>query len=411
MILTFNGCYFSPIKVHPANWKQTGKNAPSLKKDWYTFYRFYDPTVRDANGKIKPLLVIGKGMNMFKTISDRRTRTQMLIDEETKDLTIRGYNPITMQYMAEAIDDFAGDIPPDTPFIDALRAALPKLSIGHRTRIGIRSVIKGVEKAAVQLRFHEMPISNIGRRHIKKILERCQAISPNWSNQRFNAYRAYLLMLYNELVEQEAVAGNPVRDITKKPVTQKIKAVLTADERTAVDSHLSAVFPKFHAFVHLFFHSGGRKTELFQLKPPMIDLERQVYRCVIKKRKKHTEVERTIKDIAVPFWELFLKDCPQDAYVFGTRFEPGEKAMGVDMPSRYWERYVKAPSADGGLGIQKDLYSLKHANSTEIVTMLDEQAAAAMNAHTSTAMVRSIYDVKQAERQHERLKGLRNKFA
>lgn len=408
MIQTVNGCYFTPIKVHPKNWKQT---SASVKKDWYLYYRFYDPTVVDDNGRKKPLLVMIKGMNKFKTLQERRAVTQELMSVELRHLTQQGWNPIISKFMVDQEEIFEGDIHPDTPFIDALRQALPKLTIGHRTRVGIKSVIKGVEKAAIQLRLQQLPVSQIGRRHIKKILTRCEEIQPKFSDGRFNAYRAYLLMLFNELVEQEAVTGNPIRDIKKRTVVQRIKPVLDPEQREKIDQHLKEVFPKFQAFVHLFFHSGGRKTELFQLKPYMVDLVNQRYQCVIRKRKRHTEVYRTIKDIAIPFWEIFLKDCPDDHYLFGPRFEPRLKPMGVDMPSRYWSKYVKADVKKGGLGIAIDFYSLKHLNTTEVVDALDEKAAAHLNAQTSTAMVVSIYDVKQKERQHEKLKRVANPFA
>lgn len=408
MTLTFNGCYFSDIKVHPKNWKAVGA---STKKDWYYYYRFYDPTILDEKGKIKPLLIVGKGMNRFHSLSDRRQQTDALIQREKEHMVHHGFNPITAQYMIDQDAELPGDIDPNTPFTEALYIALDKLSCGHRTKVGIRSVIKGVEKAAIQLRFDSYPICKISRKHIKKILERCEVVVKGWSDNRYNAYRAYLLMLYKELVEQEAVAGNPIRDISKRTAIQKIKTVLTDDERRRVDEHLQQVFPRFHLFVHLFFHSGGRKTELFQLKPGNVDLVNQKYKCIVKKRKKFTEVQRTIKEIAVPYWEAFLNDCPADKFIFGTRFLPGDKPMGVDMPSRYWNENVKAPISEGGLGIDVDLYSLKHLNTTELVTLLDEQAAAAMNAHQGTAMVRSVYDVRQKERQHDRLKGLKNKFA
>jgi hypothetical protein len=126
---------------------------------------------------------------------------------------------------------------------------------------------------------------------------------------------------------------------------------------------------------------------------------------------KHKEEFMTIKDIAVPYWQEFLKDCPDDHYLFGTLFEAGPKPMGMDMPSRYWQKYIKAPKEDGGVGISADFYSLKHLNTTEIVDALDEKAAAELNAQTSTAMVVSIYDVKQKHRQHEKLKKVANKFA
>lgn len=284
------------------------------------------------------------------------------------------------------------------------------VSCGDRTRIGIKSVIKGCEKAAAQLRFLDFPVFKIGRKHIKKLLARCETIY-GLSPVRYNLYRGYLSMLYKELVEQEAVAGNPIRDISKKVAVHKIKVVLTKDEEIRIDQHLKEVFPEFGMFIHLFFHSGGRKTELRQLKPSMVNLEKQTYRCIVKKGRQYREVERTIKDIALPYWRHFIRNCPQDQYIFGTKFKPGAEPIGLDMPTRYWMQYIKAPVEKGGLDIKVDFYSLKHLNTTATVDLLDEQAAAAQNSHTTTAMVKSVYDVKQSGRQHERLKKVNNSFA
>jgi integrase len=410
MVTTFFDCYFTEIKVVPATWKETGKAKPSLDKDWYFYYRFYDPTVKDKAGKIKPLLVIGKGMNKFKSLSDRRSYTEALIKDEVKHLTIDGFNPITSSYMIEQEDPFEGEIDPDTPFIEALKKAKDLLNCGERTRIDIKSVLKGCEKAAAQLRFLDFPVCKIGRKHIKKLLARCEAIY-GLGPVRYNLYRGYLSMLYKELVEQEAVAGNPIRDISKRVAVHKLKIVLTPDERTRIDAHLRQVFPEFGMFIHLFFHSGGRKTELRQLQPPMVNLEKQTYRCTVKKGRQYKEVERTIKDIALPYWRYFLQDCRDDQFIFGTRFKPGDKPIGNDMPTRYWQEYVKATADKGGLDIKVDFYALKHLNTTETVDLLDEYAAAAQNSHTSTAMVKKVYDVKQTDRQHERLKKANNQFA
>jgi integrase len=416
MFTTFFGCYFTEIKVVPANWKETGKKGPSTDKDWYFWYRFYDPTVKDKEGKIKPMLVIGKGMNRFKKLSDRRTYTDQLIKSELKHLQEDGFNPITSSYMIEQEDPFEGEISPDSPFIEALTKAKDLLSCTHRVKVQIKSVIKGVEKASAQLRFHDYPVCKLGRKHIKKILSRCEEIS-NLSPTRYNTYRGYLNMLYNELVEQEAVAGNPIRDISKRATIQKIKKVLTLDERARINDHLSKTFPRFLMFVHLFFHSGGRKTELFQLKPAAVDLEGQVYKCVIKKRKRWAEVERPIKDIALPFWEFFLKDCPKDQFIFGTMFFPGDQAMGIDMPSRYWQQYVKASMEAGGLGIDVDFYSLKHLNVTESVDAVlklvieAQEIAAGQTAHTSSDMVAKVYDIKSDIRKKDFLRKANNSFA
>lgn len=402
MIYLFDGCYCSEPKIFPKNWNDKGA---SIKDDWYIWYRFYDPTCIDRTGRIKPKLIPVAGMNKYKTLAQRREATKILLANELILLKEDGWNPITKAFMIDAGDP-AGDITAETPFIRALIIAKEKLDVGHRTRVGIKSVIAGVEKAATQLRYDKLPIGKVSRKYIKRILERCGENSNQWSATRYNQYRAYLLMLFKELVEQEAVTGNPVRDISKKAVTQKIRLTLTAEERRKINDHLAQRFPRFLQFIHLFFHSGGRKTELLQLKPGNVDLQRQIYRCIIKKGKRHREIERTIKTIAVSYWETFLHDCPDDHYLIGPLFVHGSKPIGLDMPSHYWKKYVKDE-----LNIAADLYSLKHSNTSEVVDQLDEQAAASLNGHSSTGMVIKIYDVKQKDRQHEKLKSVNNIFA
>lgn len=401
MIRLFDGCYCSTPKVHPQNWKQIGA---SCKKDWYIYYRFYDPTITEA-GKIKSKLIIFRGFNTYKTVIERRGAAAFLLQDELKRLSVEGFNPITGQYMAPTQEWIEFEIDPATPVIEAFKRAKERLSVTNRVKIGINSVINGLEKAALQLRYTDTEICKITRRHIKALLDQCGRNSKHWSNNRYNGYRGYLMMLYKELVELEAVPGNPIRDISKKQVTKRIKKTLTTDQRSEIDKHLANTFPAFRNFIHLFFHSGGRKPELLQLKPGMVDLKNQKYKCIIKKRRNYTEVERTIKSIAIPFWEYFVQDCPADHFIFGARFRPALKPMGEDMPTKYWRECVKS-----ALNIQIDFYSLKHLNTTEVVDALDEQAAARLNAHTSTAMVVDIYDVRQKQRKHDRLKDVGNNF-
>lgn len=395
-----NGCSCSTPSVFPKNWK-TGGSA-LMQVDWRIQYYFRDPSNPDCpkQGKLKVI----KGMNSFKTLAERRLATKKLLDNEIHMLVDQGYNPLAKSYMAPEIVT-AGSIAPGTPFIPALHQALSHLSVINHTSIEIKSIINSVEAAARDLGLSKISVDHVARKHIKAILAQCGKTNPKWSNNRFNKFRGYLMMLFKELVEQEAVPANPLRDIAKKPTVKKIKKTLTLQQRKDIDESLAERFPEFRNFIHLFFHSGGRKPELLQLKPGMVNLERQVYRCVVKKRKDYTEVERTIKTIAIPFWKYFLENCPDDHFIFGPRFKPGLKPMGQEMPTNYWKEYVKQ-----NLGIDVDFYSLKHLNTTEVVDALDEEAAAELNAHTSTAMVVAIYDVKQKQREHKRLKDLGNTF-
>jgi len=409
MITLFNGCSRSEFSVHPKNWKETGV---SINDDWYIHYRFYDPTIAKEDGNIKPKLCAIKGMNKYKTLAKRREITQKLISDEIDELETYGWNPITKTYMAPGAEQVEQtEINENTPCIKAFRSALENLIVTPKVKKGIRLIIDGVEAAAIQLRYTGIPISQLTRKRIKALLKQCGANSTQWSNNRFNCYRGYLMMLFKELVELEAAPSNPMRDISKLGVTKRIKKVLSAAERKLINEHLEKVFPDFHKFVHLFFHCGGRKTELMQLKPGSVDLVNQTYRCVIKKRKTYEEVDRTIKTIAIPFWEHFLKDCPADHFIFGPKLQHGLKPFGQDMPTLYWNKFVKKQPAEGGLGIQIDFYALKHLNLTEISDQHGNAVAGDQAGHKDEAMVVQIYDVKQLPRNHEKLKAMNNAFA
>lgn len=73
---------------------------------------------------------------------------------------------------------------------------------------------------------------------------------------------------------------------------------------------------------------------------------------------------------------------------------------------QHWWKWVKKP-----LGITADFYSLKHVHTSEIVDMAGDEAAADHNAHTSTGIVKEIYDVARKKREHEKVKKAGNKFA
>lgn len=396
MILLPNGCKCSDIKVSPANWN---KSTASVKRNWKIHYRFYDPQFD------KPHQVIIKaGINKVRELSQRREFVQNRIKEELEKLQTKGYNPIS-----EGITGFSStesEISPATLFIKALEMAKDKLSIAPRTKVDVNCVIKGVEKAAKSLKFAGLSISAISRKHLKAILEQCGKQNPRWSARRYNLYRAYLLMLFKEMVELEAVSTNPLRDISKMKEVKKLRAVLSSDQRKKINDHLQRVDNRFWLFVHLFFHSGARIQELVQIRKSDVDLAAQKYRTVIRKGKSYKEVERTIKDVALPYWEAFMDGAVQDDYLFGIDFWPAKKPMVADTITRRWQKRVK-----DGLNIHIDLYSLKHLNTTETVEFAGEKAAAQQNAHTSTAMVISTYDVHRHNRQHEVLRAVRNTFA
>lgn len=401
MLSLHRGCYCSNLAVFPKNWKTI--NA-SVKIHWYIHYRFYDPSIKDPAGAIKCKQVFVKGMNRYSIRQERKSATEALLQNELYLLKHEGYNHLTSKYAPETGDNYPID--PYTPFIIALKEADKKLEVSEHTHADIKSILIYIEKGAERLGIATTPISYIRRKDIRALLDICKEVKETWSANTFNYYRAHLIMLFKKMIEYECIESNPAKDIEKKKIIRKIRPTLSIEQRKTIDKHLREICYPFWRFMHIFFHSGGREAELLRLKGKDVDLNRQIYRSIIKKGREEREVERTIKDIALPLWAEQLENCGPEDFIFSRQLAPGKRSVSTDQITKRWYHLVKKP-----LGITADFYSLKHLNTSETVDALDEQAAAAQNGHTTTAMVIDIYDVKRKERQHNRLKGVANSFA
>jgi integrase len=390
MISLPNNCRRSNLSVHPSDWKTT---KASIAITWYISYRFYDP------GTIKPKRIIIKGMNIFKELAKRQAATKLLLTEELARLQ-DGFNPISGR-----CKDESGILDHGTLIIPALRQARDMIQCGRHTRDAIRKSLVHIEKSIFQLNFDMIPISQIKRKHIRFILDQVGKAKGGWTAPSFNHYRSYLIMLFNELEELE-ITEISITKIKKKPVVATIRETLTIDQRGKINAHLKAKSYAFWRFSHIFFHSGTRISEIMRVRLQDVDLPGQRYKIIVLKGRNKKEVWKTIKDIAVPLWSEICASAAAGDYIFSKDLVPGPTLISERQITKRWRIHVKK-----FLGIDADFYSLKHLNTTETVDQLSDQDAAKLNSHSSTAMVRSIYDVKRDSRQHERLKKVSNPFA
>lgn len=400
MLLLPNGCKSSQPQVSPKNWRT--QKASTFKK-WYIHYRFYDPSLKSdpkTKGKIQ---VIIKGMNELVSVVERRQATEALLNNEIS-LLKQGYNPILKRIVQNL--EVNSSISPFTPAIKALDMVLAKITCVPKTRIDIKSVIKGTRFAFENLGLDQLPVSQITRKHIKAALEVCQQTNPRWSPRRHNMYKAYLMKLFKELIEMEILEVNPLREIASKKLTKKIRRTLTIEERAKIDQYLKTHHYNLWRFMEIFFHSGARFTEIMNVKKDQVDLKDQRFQVLIRKGHEYRWVWKTIKDLALPLWKEVCADAGTSQFLFSKFLKPGNSAIRPDQPSRKWTKIVKKQ-----MGIDVDFYSLKHTNTSEIVDQMGEQEAAALNSHTTTAMVVNIYDVNKEKRNHEKLKKANNKFA
>lgn len=394
MISLPNGCHCSELTVNPKNWKTC--KATALEKNWYVQYYFYDTTVNQ-----KKFIVI-KGMNRLKTLEERREATRQLIENELYQLKVKGYNPISGTF---SIVPKSG-INPSTRFIDALWQAYDYLKLEGTTKVDLRTLIRQCETAAKKLGLMKYEIHAIKRRHIMQILEMLPTLKKSWSAYSYNNSRAYLMMLFKKLLLFEAVESNPVSEIPKEEVPDKLKQVLTREQRKQVNDYLLKVDPDFQRVVQIFFHSGSRRTELCRIKVSDVNLDRQEFKVIIKKGRQVREILRPIKDVALPYWRKQLENAVPDDFAISSTFKPGKFKLQPKKISNKWKEYVKED-----LGIDVDFYSLKHLNLDETSTILDAEAAAKMAGHTSPVITLKHYLINEKERELEKLKKVNNKFA
>lgn len=403
------GCTCTETWASPANWK-TISSKKALTANWYVQCNFYDPKFHEKYPNGFPFR---KKLNKIKDIEQRKAAMSFYLEEIPKLFYDKGYNPITKTFMfdheiksKEEKQRHLTEICPETPFLIALDLAHKSVKVAESTFNDIKYMLARIKPAVENLRFDELKISEVKRKHVRLILDHLEETEKKFSAHKFNKYRSYLSTLYKEIIEFEAIEVDVALQIKKRIHEVKIRETLNENERKIVNEYLKNNFPDFWRFTVLFFHSGGRITELLNLKVEDVNLKSQKYRVLISKGKQYKWVDRVIKDVALDLWIKSVYGAKNDDYVFSIGLRPGTQRIRSEQINRRWRTHVKQK-----LNISADFYALKHINLDETAAILSMKDAAAMASHTSTAMIEKHYAVGEKERQFIRLKTINNNFA
>lgn len=405
MIQLPNGCRRSEWKVFPDNYKTTKAKLTDI---WYADVRFYDPRYKEKFTKGKVIRIKG-GINRINNHKSRREALEFLMEEMTI-LLDNGHNPIEKKELPEqhiAIkpsptdNSLLTEVKPSTPFIHALRFALEQRAYEKGTKADIRSALKSIEAAAVELDFINIEIHQIGVRHIKQCLDWCHKNYPTFSQKRFNKVKAHLSGLFRYLGELGVTAGNMASAVSPMKEKATKQVYLSDTDAARIKEHLFKYNRQFYNFVMMFYFSGARVTEMFRLQVKDVDLISQTYEVVVKKGKVERYVKRTIRNIALPFWTEQIKEAKPNDYVFSKDLLPGPTPIDPHQIGRRWALWVQKP-----LGIKASFYKLKHRNLNATRKALSAKMAAGQAGHTSRRMVEEVYAYEEAQLIHEGLKGL-----
>jgi len=166
-----SNCSCTETWAHPENWKTTTAKS-ALKQNCYVQCDFYNPLFKEKYPKGFPYR---KRLNSPKTLQLRKASVEYYLTEMI-ELLEKGYNPITKTYMIEQVPDPAPvltpeidpeDITTETPFLIALELVYKKLVLVESTFLDIKYMLARFNIAATQLRYDELKISEIQRKHIR----------------------------------------------------------------------------------------------------------------------------------------------------------------------------------------------------------------------------------------------------
>lgn len=401
MLILPNGCWCSTPAVSPKNWKSAKS---SMKKQWVVRCRFYDPSVLDSEtGLPAPHQMAVRGMNHLHEWQERVEFSKKLLSEMNHALKEEGYNPRT-EKCTPPPPEIIYEIDRQMPVAKALQAAFDRLDPMPSLR-NIKSTLKYVKRAIAALNYNELQICQVTKRHVRYILEQCGKTNPRWSSNRWNHYRTDLYTLFSVLDGVEAIDHNPVIKVQIKDVIQGIRDTLTPKEREKVAEELPK-YPDFQRFLHIFFHSGARETELMRLQKKHVDLENQRFKVLVLKGGQSKEKWRTIETAALPWWREIMAWAPgRESYLFSSQFLPGPTPGDPVYISKFYRKNFKEK-----LGITADFYALKHLHATEVTDKVHarlkeaEEVAARKAGHVDTEMMKRVYDVRYQERLHDELK-------
>lgn len=99
-----------------------------------------------------------------------------------------------------------------------------------------------------------------------------------------------------------------------------------------------------------------------------------------------------------------MKEADPGHYLFSRLLLPGANKIRKDQPDRRWAKYVMGLVENGGLGIKKRFYSLKHLHTDMIAEKPGLDMAAASAGHTTPVVTLRHYAKGEKQRQRDALK-------
>jgi integrase len=161
----------------------------------------------------------------------------------------------------------------------------------------------------------------------------------------------------------------------------------------------------YYRYIKIFYHSGARTTELFDLKAKDVSLTQREFKIIIHKGNRSKEAIKAILPDVYNLWvEIMNETKSLDDYLFSISYLPGSKKQKAKINSHIWRKYVIKK-----LNHNYTFYSLKHKLLDYIDQYQDSisknsNLATVHASHSNKSITETHYLVGKNKRQIEALK-------
>lgn len=352
--------------------------------EWFVFFRYWNNETKSY----KPFKC-SEGLNRIKNLKEKEAEFKAL--REAREIWLKqGWNPIADRTFELRKQLFAqselAEIKNWT-VEKALKHVLQTKKMAVKSRYDYKKSVEYFLQAATNYHYHAMPIAQLEKSHIKAIF----SILLNQfklSNKNYNKRLEHIKSLLSELVEWDAIKFNPAFGIKALPEEETTKFIpLTSEERILMHEYLAIKSPGFLAFCMTIFFTGIRPDEILSLKVSDINTDKLFIKLnpFTNATKVKKERFKALHPQLLHYYHILqLHQQPANNFVFSNNFLPGNNRIKARIATALWKKLIWVE-----LGIEKYLYSLKHAGADELIMAgIDEDMVKDHLGHTTKFMTR-----------------------
>ena len=337
----------------------SNSNKPNLEFDFieaqlytgpsetFVHYSATDPkTGRLKRKKIK--------LNRYKTLAEKKRRAKIII-KEINDKLYSGWNPWIEDSAPKGYEILTEAL---NTFLSRKKRELKKNSMrSYYSYIGMFTEYLEIEgKSQIKCNgfTKTMAIDFLNHAYDKK----------NLSNNTFNNYRTFFILLWNWLKAEDYTEINVFETIQKRRGEVKKRVIIPEPIRKRIKAYFRFRNPDMYIVSLLVYHTLIRPGEICYLKPEHFELDTQIITVPEEAAKNGRSRISTIPDVIIKDLAKYnFGGALYNDYIFGQGFEAGRIKMDPRRLSKVWDKMRK----DLDLPKEYQLYSLRDSGIVQLL--------------------------------------------